>query len=88
MGAGGEYPLDPEQYLEVGETRSFGFEPDEGYQLIVDSTCHGERVGNTYTVTANRDNCRLDATFSLEAFQSLLRLLLQVRGANSSPLHQ
>ena len=68
-GRGGEYPLDPEQYLEVGETRSFEFEPDEGYQLVkVDSTCDGERVGNTYTVTANRDNCRLDATFSLEAF--------------------
>ena len=56
-----------------GQSHVIEFERDFGFELMeINSTCDGQRVGNTYELTANRDGCRIEAIFGQPAGSSQL----------------
>ena len=78
-GTGGSAAGNTSLFERAGSSRSFTFEPDEGYRLdSVNSTCEGELVGNTYTVSVAQDDCALEATFAAdEPSDAIFRLSLE-----------
>ena len=85
-GYGGSFSDNPERYLAVGETSEFEFTPDSGYSLTeIDTTCEGERQGDSFMVTATSDNCRIGATFRNQAFAFSVTPSVVGAGGSISP---
>ena len=60
-------------FLKDGQSHVIEFERDFGFELTeIDSTCDGQRVGDTYELTVNRDGCRIEAIFGQPAGSSQL----------------
>ena len=62
---GGTLVGHPQQSVKVGSDHEIHFEPDYGYELNeIRTSCDGTRSGNSFTVTATADNCRLELMFA------------------------
>ena len=63
--AGGTFEGHPEQSVRVGASYTVQFEPDFGYELNeIRTSCDGTRSGDSFTVIATADNCRVELLFA------------------------
>ena len=70
---GGTFEGHPEQSVRVGASYKVQFESDYGYELNeIRTSCDGTRSGNSFTVTATSDNCRVELMFARESAGQLL----------------
>ncbi len=68
---GGRVVGNTQLFLRDGQSHVIEFERDFGFELVeIKSTCDGQRVGDTYELTANRDACRVEAIFGQPAGSS------------------
>ncbi len=69
---GGTFEGHPEQSVGVGASYKVQFEPNYGYELNeIRTSCDGTRSGNSFTVTATSDNCRVELMFARKSVRQL-----------------
>lgn len=57
-----------ERYLRVGSSDTVALLPNVGYRLDrISTNCEGMRIGDTFSVTATVDDCRMEAFFERDA---------------------
>ena len=62
---GGTFEGHPEQSVRVGASYTVQFESDYGYELNeIRTSCDGTRAGDSFTVIATADNCRVELMFA------------------------
>ena len=67
-GANGSISPNTPVSVDSGNTTSFTVTPDTGYSTVVDGTCGGTLVGDTYTTNSITGDCTVNATFTLNSY--------------------
>ena len=69
---GGALVEHPQQSVKVGSDHEIHFEPDYGYELNeIRTSCDGTRSGDSFTVTATSDDCRVELMFARKSVGQL-----------------